>query len=257
MTTDVNPPDGDTRTSIGKSVITYGLVATALLGVVAMLVAILGDVKDGQTRFNYVKDILAILLPLIGTWVGTILAFYFSRENFNSAAQQTAALVRQLGPDQRLQSIPVTDVMIDMGAATTLTLVLAAPTDAKAKKLKADVIDGLFDAKSRNRLPIVDGQGRVQYVVHRSYVDKFLIAKVAGGVALADVTLDDLLSDATLKPIFESFAVVGKEAHLFAVKQAMDGNPNCADAFVTEDGTKGAKAIGWITNAILREKSTA
>jgi hypothetical protein len=246
------------RSKIGRHVTYFALTVTALLGTTAILVAIFSKETDVKDRFVYVKDVLTIVLPLIGTWVGTILAFYFSRENFVAAAQQTANLVRQLTPEQRLQSIGVTEVMLDMSAPTTSRLTLSTPEEAGKLKLKADVVDAILEKNKRNRLPIVDGDGKVLYIIHRSFVDKFLVKRAeATDTQVADATLQDLLATEDLKAIFQSFAVVGKEARLISVKQAMDGNPNCSDAFVTEDGTKGSRALGWITNVIVQEKAVA
>lgn len=234
----------------------YALTVTALLGISAIGVAF--NVSDAEKRFSYVKDVLTIVLPLLGTWVGTVLAFYFSRENFVAAAQQSANLVRQLTPEQRLQSIPVTEVMLDMSSTTTTKLVLASPDDAGKLKLKTDVVAVYLEKPKRNRLPIVDESGKVLFVIHRSFIDKFLVKCADSGDGGLDITtLKDLLAAEDMKIIFQSFATVGKDARLIAVKQAMDGNPNCSDAFVTEDGTKGSKALGWITNVIVQEKSIA
>ena len=246
------------RSKIGRHVTYFALTITFLLGFTAIMVALVSNEVNDKERFAYVKDVLTIILPLVGTWVGTVLAFYFSRENFVAAAKQTADLVRQLTPEQRLQSIAATEAMLDMSAATTLKLTLPTPEDATKIKVKADVIEALLEKNKRNRLPIIDSTGKVLYVVHRNYIDKFLLKRAeAGGTQLADATLQDLLDAKDLKSIFQAFAVVGKEAPLIVVKQAMDGNPNCSDAFVTEDGTKGSKAIGWITNVMVQEKAVA
>lgn len=245
------------RSKIGRQVTYFALTTTFLLGFTAIMVALLSKEADKE-RFVYVKDILTIILPLVGTWVGTVLAFYFSRENFVAAAKQTADLVRQLTPEQRLQSIAVTDVMLDMSAATTLKLTLPTSEEATKIKIKADVVEALLEKNKRNRLPILDSTGKVLYVVHRNYIDQFLVKRAeAGGTQVADATLQDLLDAEGLKAIFQAFAIVGKDARLIAIKQSMDGNPNCSDAFVTEDGTNGSKAIGWITNVMVQEKSVA
>lgn len=248
------------RLNIGRNVTYFALGFTALLGITAILVATTTKVEapDLEKRFTYVKDVLTIVLPLMGTWVGTVLAFYFSRENFVAAARQTSDLVRQLTPEQRLQGISVTEVMLDMSASTTIKLVLPSAADAEIIKLKAGVIDEFLEKNNRNRLPVVDSAGKVLFVLHRSVIDKFLVKRAeSGGTSLVDATLKNLLADSDLNTIFQSFATVGRDARLIAVKQAMDGNPYCSDAFVTEDGTKGSKAIGWITNVIVREKSIA
>jgi hypothetical protein len=250
-------PDAEAvaRSKIGRHVTYFALAATAGLGVVAICVALTGDATNKE-KFIYVKDVLTIVLPLMGTWVGTVLAFYFSRENFAAAAKQSAELVRQLSPEQRLESIAVSAVMLDMGASTTLKLSLSGVEDLSKYRLKADIVDALMEKHRRNRLPIVDNSGKILYVIHRSYLDQFLVkCAESGGTRMIDVTLKDLLEAEELKSIFISFAVVGKEARMITVKQAMDGNANCSDAFVTEDGTKGSRALGWITNVMVREKA--
>ena len=241
------------RSKIGRHVTYFALTIVFLLGLAAIMVALFSKESDKE-RFIYVKDILTIILPLVGTWVGTVLAFYFSRENFVAAAKQTADLVRQLTPDQRLQSIAVTEVMLDMSAATTIKYIMPDPKEATKVKVQEQIGKFLEDNK-RNRLPIIDKTGKVLYVVHLSYIDKFLLKRHKAGAELEEATLNELLEDAKLKPIFQAFAVVGKEAQLIAVKQAMDGDPNCSDAFVTEDGTRESKAIGWITNVIVQQKA--
>ena len=243
------------RSKIGRYVVYFALVATTLLGITAIWVALKWLPEAG--RAAYVKDVLAMILPMIGTWVGTVLAFYFTRENYVAAAQQNVELMRELKltPEQQLQSIAVTEAMLDMSAPTTEKLTLATPAAAATFKLKADVAEAILDKHKRNRLPVIDKDGKVMYVIHKNYIDEFLVRYVDSGKPLADATLQDLLDAQDLAAIFLSFAVVGKAARLIAVKQLMDGNANCADVFVTEDGTKGSKAVGWITNVIVQEKA--
>lgn len=64
------------RAMIGRNVTYFALIVTAILGFAAIMVALFpGTDIPPETRFSYVKDILAIILPLVGTWVGTVLAF--------------------------------------------------------------------------------------------------------------------------------------------------------------------------------------
>jgi hypothetical protein len=251
----VSETENSAREKLGRHVTYFALSITGILAMTAIMVSLLGD-ADAKDRYAHSKEVLTIILPVIGTWVGTVLAFYFSRENFIAAATQTANLVRQLSPDQRLQSIAVTEAMIDMTATTTVKLTLAAMDDAAKLKLKADVVDGILEKTGRNRLPILDNNGKVLYVLHRSFIDKFLVKRAeASGTALADTTLKDILDVPDLMSIFQTFAVVGKRARLFDIKQAMDGNPNCSDAFITQDGSRATPAVGWVTNVIVRECS--
>jgi hypothetical protein len=247
----------NSRELIGRRVTYFALTVTGLLGLTAILVAILTDDKEIlPIRFAYVKDILAIILPLVGTWVGTVLAFYFGQDNFAAAAQQTASLVKQLTPEQKLQSISAADVMIKMDDSNTKKLLMSKKEEADSKKLRSDIIEGILDKFSRNRLPIVDESGKVLYVLHRSFIDKFVSQKAGQpDVKVADLTLTDLLAAEEYRNAFLSFGTVGKSASLLSAKEAMDRIPNCSDVFVTEDGSKNTRTVGWITNAIVTENA--
>ena len=57
------------RSKIGRQVTYFALATTFLLGFTAIMVALLSKEPDKE-KFVYVKDILTIILPLVGTWVG-------------------------------------------------------------------------------------------------------------------------------------------------------------------------------------------
>jgi hypothetical protein len=250
--------DAEARAKIGRRVVYFALVVIGVLGLVAMLVAVLApcgeEIAKSKQRFDLVKDILMALLPVLGTWVGTVLAFYFSKDNFVAAAQQTSNLVRQLTVDQKLQAIPVVEAMIALTDPGTVKFTLSKPEENIS--LKADILDPVLTKEGRNRLPIVDSGGIVKYVVHRSLIDKFISETALSGTQKpADLTLKHLFDSDQYKQIATAFGTVGQDAKLNAVKTLIDGNPDCSDVFVTVDGTKNSKALGWITNVILAEKS--
>jgi hypothetical protein len=64
------------------------------------LCSFLGCVGIGALLINksnnpdQIDKVFSALVPLFGTWAGTILAFYFARENFDSANQSVQRLVR-------------------------------------------------------------------------------------------------------------------------------------------------------------------
>jgi hypothetical protein len=191
---------------------------------------------------------------MIGAWVGTVLAFYFGKENYSAAAASTHELVRQLSSDEKLKQIPVDSVMIAIKDATTL--VLTPPKTEATVRLKADLIDGCLVPKNRNRLPILSGAGMILYVVHRSLIDGFLVQRVAAGQPLADLTLADMLKQPDIAgSIRDAFGTVKPKTTLADVKAQMDGIPNCADVFVTEDGSRNTKVLGWITNVMVAERA--
>jgi hypothetical protein len=248
-----NEQNSDTRTVIGKHIIYFSLTVIGILGLAAILVAGFTDTGEIEKRATLVKDILTSLLPVLGTWVGTVLAFYFSKDNFIAAAQQTSNLVHQLTSDQKLQTIPVVEAMILMTDQNTTKIILDKPEDQV--NLTTELL-GTFNSSGRNRLPLVDTNGTPKYVIHRSIIDQFISEKaLAGGADPKKLTLKDLFQEPRYKEISIAFGTVNQEAKLNAVKALMDGSPNCSDVFVTEDGSKNSKALGWITNVILAEKS--
>lgn len=250
--------DVDARARIGRRVVYFALLVIGILGLAAIVVAIYApeneDIAKSKQRFDLVKDILTALLPVLGTWVGTVLAFYFSKDNFAAAAKQTSDLVRQLSTDQKLQEIPVEEAMISLTDPGTTKLIIDKPEDKII--LKTDLLDALLNKSGRNRLPLIDADGKAKYLIHRSIIDKFISEVALSGAAKpADLTFKDLLASDQYKQISTAFGVVSRNAKLSAVKTLIDSNPDCSDVFVTEDGTKNSKAIGWITNIILTEKS--
>src|SRR5262249_33614331 len=103
--------DGDNlfRIALAKAVTTWALVAilaiAALIIVVAGINAIWGSGPEKMVQFfDIAKYVLGVLLPVIGAWVGTVLAFYFGQVNFEAASKSAANLVRQLSPREKLQA---------------------------------------------------------------------------------------------------------------------------------------------------------
>lgn len=68
-------------------------------------IVIFGNSPNSPNIFNAV-------LPVFVTWVGTLLAYYFGKDNYESGAQHSADLARDLTGAEKLRKIPVTSVMI-------------------------------------------------------------------------------------------------------------------------------------------------
>jgi hypothetical protein len=245
------------RANIGKNVIYFSLATVGILGLAAISAAVFvveGSNDIATKKFALIRDTFTMLLPVLGTWVGTVLAFYFSRENFAEAAKQTANLVKQLSPEQKLEQIPVVEAMISLEDMNTAKYTLSKSEGEV--KLWEDIVLGVFNKYNKNRLPILDSEGRVKYVIHRSIIDKFIAENaISGNGDAKSLSLGNLIATDDYKQVASAFGTVGKTTKLIAVKQQIDGNLNCSDVFVTEDGTKNTRAVGWITNVIVAEKA--
>jgi hypothetical protein len=212
-----------------------------------------GDVNDIKEGFSNIKDILSLLLPVMSAWAGTVFAFYFGRESFQTASDSSAALVRQFTSEEKLKSIVVKDVMIKIEDADKLIL----EKNPKEINLKTEIIEGILDEKRRERLPILDKEGRIKYMAHRSLIDKFIAQRAYGNKKIADLTLEDMLSDPTFGKILrDSFCVVAETSSLSDAKSLMEKVDDCADIFITSDAKSTSKAVGWVTDVIVREKAT-
>jgi hypothetical protein len=250
-TTGLSRQELNARSKIGRHIVYWALGAVTILGVAAMITVAKAKAPES---FSQVKDILALLLPVIGAWVGTVLAFYFSRENYQTATENNAAMLN-LTMEERLKRISAEDAMISMPDADALRSDAAEETLV----LKNDILDSGPLSSGRNRLPILHVDGRARYIVHRSMVDKFIAqqALAENPVDINALTLKDFLDNDDFKALVTSFGAVRPEDSLSAVKQKMDSDPKCQDVIVTSDGSIGKPALGWITNVIVLAKSRA
>ncbi len=246
--------DKDFRIRLARQLTTYALIAIAIVVAIMLVgqVVILtgGSLADSEQRsedfFEVGRYVLGVILPVVSAWIGTVLAFYFSRENYEAAARSTANLVRQITTSaEKLQATSVRSVMINIAEADTLRL----DQEPAAYLLKRDILDRYMT--ERNRLPILTKDGIAVCVLHKSTVHEFLIAR--GSAEVAQLTLNDLLTDAKYFAIVrtDGLAFVTTDVNLHEVKRIMDQQPACSDVFVTKDGKPESKVIGWITNALV------
>lgn len=239
--TEPPPPPDD----IGRNIIQWALRAITVIAVVALLVAAI----EPTNRAANVKDILALLLPVIGAWVGTVLAFYFGRENYAAAAKSTEKLLA-LTLEQKLEATKASEAM------RPIDKIVAVRADEDDKlKLKDDMLDKMTDAKSR--LPVLSSTGVARYIVHRSMIDRFIAERAIRGEPINDLTLAHLMSDADIKAMITSFGVIATGDSLALAKHKIDADPRCLDVFVTEGGDRAKPVLGWITNNTVLELAKA
>jgi hypothetical protein len=204
--------------------------------------------------------------------VGTVLAFYFAKDNFEAASRSTKEI---LGIEQKLRSIPVKDAMIPidkidafkLGASIAVPASGALPARTVALPASADAIlvDDALDylaAKQRNRLPILDANGAGKYVIHVSTLDKFrsrqLRLPANSPAAAAKWTLNDLrVNDPDSFKAILAWATVGETATLADAKHAMETTPDCIDVLVTKSGKGDSPVVGWLTNIEIGQRSKA
>jgi hypothetical protein len=163
--------DTSFRTRIGSYLVIGSTIALTVLAAIMVTAAAFGK---GEVK-EVVQTTFSSLLPMFGTWVGTVLAFYFSKENFEAANRGTIDMVKAVG--QRLGSIPVVQKMIPASQVISLRL---APNQAMGT-VKISDVEALFaksiSGKKISRLLVLDSSGACVAVVHRSlYMEAFASA---------------------------------------------------------------------------------
>jgi hypothetical protein len=229
-----------------------GISGAAIIGV--SVVTLAGAAWSGPTQFAQTsQSIFNALLPLLGTWVGTVLAYYFSKKNFESASQSVERMVT-LTTEQRLGQIFVDKEMIPAGQITLYRIPAGkTPSDVLLKDLRS-MLGGKI-----TRIPIVDSNGVVLYIVHQSGLFKFIAEQALTGKA-ADIdklTLQDLVNDADLKNWVANIAFISEQSSVADAKNKMEEQPGCQDLIVTKTGNKSEPMLGWMTNVDIGRLSKA
>jgi hypothetical protein len=221
-----------------RDYLAYIILVFSVLAITALAIkAIAADEKNAVSILN-------IVLPVAASWVGTILAFYFGRENFESANTQVRELIRKLTPDERAKA-SVMDIMRRFSDTVHFKIPEGkGDADVPIRDLQAKFCGDV------SRLPIVYPNDSPKYMLHASSVDKFL---VSGGSA--EDTLAKLI-DSQVAAGFEfglnkGFVVVSERSSISAAKERLEQTPSCQDIFVTKGGTDKERLSGWISNVRL------
>ena len=262
-TNDKSEGDSQFRIALAKGVTTWALGAILVIASGIILVAGINAIRVPEKEqrdqfFDVAKYVLGVLLPVVGAWVGTVLAFYFGQVNFEAASRSAANLVRQLSPREKLQAAAAGQAMMKINDVTRFKL----PPDKTEADITIEqlIAQGFEKDKShpRQRLPILDTEGRGKYVLHRSTIDAFVAPKKhPPDVDETTLSLKDLLEDSKLKDyIVNSFLPLALDATLADAKDLLDKNPQCLDILVTQDGTKDGTVVGWITNVMVLNAAT-
>jgi hypothetical protein len=252
------------------NVLAWLVIILAFIGIFLLCYIVLTPTTNKDTA----QYVFGAVLPLLGTWVGAVLAHYFQKENLAAATQSISDLASKVTGADKLKSTPVKTVMIRPDRIDTLPDDLLGKADNEIKL--SELLTHLNITIKRDRLPIFKDKkktGPINRVLHRSIIERFiakqaLLADEAGkpqldATQIANLTLADLMNDRELGlVVLGSFALVKSEATLADAKNSMDNasaalgsKGNCYDIFVTDNGTADETVVGWITNDVINENA--
>ncbi|WP_306208077.1 CBS domain-containing protein [Actinoplanes sp. RD1] len=245
-------PDTGAGNPRGRLVLGYGVVGAGIAGVVVISVVVIWLAAETD-RPEAAQLVFTAALPLLGTWVGTVLAFYFAGDNLLTATQSTINTLRlagELAPDT-----PVTEVMIGVGRIRPKELVAG---EAKAGELVLKTLYAAMRNEHHGRLPVFDtGTGAALYVVHEPDIDKYAQGRGTKAESLsARDTLAALVSAGPeLAAAVRNFVAVPASATVARARDELRGKPQSKDVFVTEGGGEGDRVLGWLTHSDLARVS--
>ncbi|WP_395675213.1 hypothetical protein [Inquilinus sp.] len=183
--------------------------------------------------------VFSAVLPVFATWVGTVLAFYYTNESFRQAAESTMQLMQ---PTQ--DGGPIADRMIpyEKIAKVELPLLPAAAGGAQIDKLDdipmAAVAKPFSDAITR---VIIFDKGKVPAaIIRKKLVDGKTYDKVGDYLAA-----DGNAADAANFVFLPAKATVADGRRMLELHKT-------ADIFVNDTGAPGKAVNGWVTDERLR-----
>lgn len=223
------------RTILTVIIVSSGILLIALLAMIIILLA------DDQEKFESAKWVFNAIIPLIASWIGTVIAFYFGRENFESATRQAMALTRET-----LDDIQVENIMINIK-----TIVYRKIDPADDSKSSLSSIINLYKDIDKDRIPVFSSTLNPRFVIEKNTMIDYINSKQG---KKADLNLKDMITDNPGKFSFEAnegFIVVSKTNTVEEAVNKMNGIKGCQDVFVTDNGKETGEVVGWLTNTLI------
>lgn len=194
------------------------------------------------------------LLPLWGTWIGTVLAYYFGKANFEAASKSYQEVIKQLTPEEKIAKLDVKEAMIPGEKIEYLDY------DTEKDKFISDILN-YERFRIYNRYAIFDQKKVLKFIIHRSVFYQFISQNVTEGKSndeIKQLTLQNLIDNSNNEiksMLYKGYNFIPSNASLLDAKKAMDSIPECQDVFITETGKPSEPVLGLITNNILMEKA--
>jgi hypothetical protein len=224
----------DSKDWVSRNLI--ALVITSLVVLATGAIAVFAIIKDDFTFIGQT------LLPLWGTWMGTVMAFYFGKANFEAGSNAS----KKMTSEEKMESLLVRDTMVPLKDIVALYY-----DDDSSKSLK-EILD-LPQFKPYNRFAVFDKSNLVKAMIHRGTFYEFMFKnKDADGI----LKLEDLLKseDENIKNNLSfGFGFVKLEATLLDAKKVIDSVAECQDVFITQNGNRNEPVLGLLTNNKILE----
>jgi hypothetical protein len=248
--------DAALRSRIAPMVLLIGCTAIVALAVVLIVSFV---VLAPKPPFNQVIgpkiDVLVLsvfttVLPVVATWVGTVLAFYFGSESFRQAAQSTRdVLTQQLTSERK-----ITDLMVPYERIAKLS---AENQDEASKLLMLDVVHMMSEAATR--VIVFNTRTQTPIYVIRSWSPPMPRNWITGdykeGPDIKDKSIKEYIDADSGKNKADAlnFRFINENSTPDAALAVMT-KEKIDDLFITKDGQPTSRVIGWVSGHDLLKK---
>jgi|GEM_PF-5802128 len=241
------PDDGDTdrnRSQIARWVVTAGTIG---IFAIAFTIIVSMPNKDDMKWAERVNSIFTAVLPVFSTWVGTVLAFYFSSESFRQGQKVNQALGRDTDLDPITR--PGTMVPFDRVVRHQMSADFIKERDPKvaAEDIDLSEIVGLFQPPGIVRIVIFDDKKIPVYVIRHEAMPP--AAKPDDTKAYK---LKDYLERGENRKDAGNFAWTGSSASIADARRLLEIR-KVTDLFVTENGRNDEPTLGWVPDDNLKK----
>ena len=205
---------------------------------------------------------MSATLTLYGTWVGTILAFYFSRNAFESAStasSRNAEIYSQFARGTVAVTSAPNDTLAKISLKSLANGLIFSENDL-AKPLNNVVADMV--SKERYKVIVVDAEKKYIDLISRINASAFLATAASSSVQAANVnspstppSIKDYLDwrrnqGAKVQPIV---VYLPETATLADADAKLKETPGCRDVIVTSDGNPTSPVVVYVTDADINE----
>lgn len=226
------------RDRLARNVVVGGTFVIGLTAVVLMAALAFRKEPNWETT---ALSIFTSVLPVFSTWVGTVLAFYFTNESFRQAAQSTQSLT------DRTETEPITrpGTMIPYERVIRIELTTDEVGDKDPQLAAAQIdlarVNDYFKPPGVVRVILFDNKKRPVFVLRHEFMPT---------IETGD-KLEKYLNSGTNKAIARNFSWTARTATIQDGRRLLETR-RVTDLFVTEHGRADEPVIGWVPDDNLK-----
>lgn len=233
-------PDAALRGRIAPLVLMLGGAAIVVLAMTLIICFSVLSLTNDELKSKLdtvLSGIFTATLPVFATWVGTVIAFYFTNESYRQAAQATreaATGFAAASPNVSVRMIPYEKI----------ARIERPRAEVRGVPLK-DVVDKMKEPVTR--VIVFDATRQPVFILRQKLIPKDWLADPSGK------TVDDYLKAGGGENADDAiqFGYVPQTATLEAARTALRESKS-VDIFVTATGQKTEPVVGWLTDDLLK-----